>query len=281
MIAIPQRTIRQPVTRSGIGIHTGTSATIVCQPAPVGTGIVFVRADLPAAPEIRATLDAVSDTRRGVTLGGRTPVRTIEHLLAAVAGAGVSNLRVEVHGEELPILDGSAAPYVEALAEAGIVDQGGQRPLHTLDGPVWVVKDTAWVLAVPADHLRITYVVPLPATRLGTQVVDFDLSRHQFADEIAPSRTWGFAHELQALRQAGLARGASAANALAIGPEGYLSPPRFPDEPARHKVLDLLGDLMLAECVVHVHIIACGAGHTLHIELAARLAGSPPRAGEA
>ncbi len=277
MIAIPQRSIRRPVTRSGIGIHTGTVATIVCQPAPAGTGIVFVRADLPGAPEIRATIDAVSDTRRGITLGGRTSVRTVEHLLAAAAGAGVSNLRVEVHGEEMPILDGSAAPYVEALAEAGIVDQRGHQPLHTLRGPVWVVNDTAWALAVPADHLRITYVVPLPATRLGTQVVDFDLNRHRFAHEIAPSRTWGFAHELQALRQAGLARGASAGNALGIGPEGYLSPPRFPDEPARHKVLDLLGDLMLAECVLHAHIIACGAGHTLHLEMARQIAATLKR----
>jgi len=271
MIAIPQRSIRRPVTRSGIGIHTGTFATIVCQPAPAGTGIVFTRADLPGAPEIRATLDAVSDTRRGITLGGRTPVRTVEHLLAAAAGVGVSNLRVEVHGEEMPILDGSAAPYVEALIEAGIADQQGHQPLHTLHGPVWVVNETAWALAVPADHLRITYVVPLPATRLGTQVVDVDLDRHRFVLEIAPSRTWGFAHELQALRQAGLARGASAGNALGIGPEGYLSTPRFPDEPARHKVLDLLGDLMLAECVVHAHIIACGAGHSLHLEMARRM----------
>ncbi len=271
MISASQRTIRRPVTRSGVGIHTGSPATVVCQPAPLDTGIVFVRADLRAAPEVKAALDAVSDTRRGVTLGHRAPVRTVEHLLAAAAGVGVSNLRVELRGEELPILDGSAAPYVEALMTAGIVDQGGRRPLRTLHAPLWVARDAAWILAVPADRLRITYIVSFPATQLGTQVVDFDPRRHRFIDQIAPSRTWGFAHELQELRQAGLARGAFADNALGIGPEGYLSPARFADEPARHKVLDLLGDLALAECAVQAHIIACGAGHTLHIELARRI----------
>ncbi len=271
MISVPQRTIRRPVTCSGIGIHSGDPATVVCQPAPLGTGIVFVRVDRPASPAVKAAASMVSDTQRGITLGQRTPVRTVEHLLAAAAGVGVSNLRVEVRGEELPILDGSAAPYVEALTSAGIIEQAGRRPVRMVHSPLWVSQDAAWILAVPADRLRVTYIVSLRAGGLGTQVVDFDPSRHQFVDEIAPSRTWGFADELQTLQRAGLARGASASNALGIGAEGYLSPPRFPDEPARHKVLDLLGDLMLAETVVHAHIIACGAGHDLHVELARRI----------
>jgi len=271
MISIPQRTIIRSVTCSGIGIHTGSPATVVCRPAPVGTGIVFVRTDQRAEPEVKAALEMVSGTQRGITLAGRAPVRTVEHLLAAAAGVGVSNLRVEVRGEELPILDGSAAPYVEALTSAGIIEQEGRRPVRTLHSPLWVSQDAAWILAVPADHLRITYIVPLPATNLGTQVVDFEADARRFAEEIAPSRTWGFAPELQALQQAGLARGASPVNALGIGAEGYLSPPRFPDEPARHKVLDLLGDLMLAETALRAHIIACGAGHALHVELARRI----------
>src|SRR6059036_2200955 len=216
MISIPQRTIIRSVTCSGIGIHTGSPATVVCRPAPVGTGIVFVRTDQRAEPEVKAALEMVSGTQRGITLAGRAPVRT----------------------------------------------------LHS---PLWVSQDAAWILAVPADHLRITYIVPLPATNLGTQVVDFEADARRFAEEIAPSRTWGFARELQALQQAGLARGASPVNALGIGTEGYLSPPRFPDEPARHKVLDLLGDLMLAETALRAHIIACGAGHALHVELTRRI----------
>ena len=271
MTSVPQRTIRRPVTCSGIGIHTGSPATVICQPAPVGTGIIFVRAGQQPERAVKAALAMVSDTQRGVTLGKRAPVRTVEHLLAAAGGVGVSNLRVEVHGEELPILDGSAAPYVEALTSAGVIEQEGRRPVWTPRRPLWVTRDAAWILAAPADHLRITYILPLPATNLGTQVVDFDLRVHRFADEIAPSRTWGFADELPGLRQAGFARGASAGNALGIGAGGYLSPPRFFDEPARHKVLDLLGDLMLAEAVVQAHLIACGAGHTLHVELARKI----------
>src|SRR3989475_6086443 len=187
MISIPQRTIIRSVTCSGIGTDTGNPATVVCRPAPVGTGIVFVRTDQRAEPEVKAALEMVSETQRGITLAGRAPVRTVEHLLAAAAGVGVSNLRVEVRGEELPILDGSAAPYVEALTSAGIIEQAGRRPVRTVHSPLWVSQDAAWILAVPADRLRVTYIVSLRAGGLGTQVVDFDPSRHQFVDEIAPS----------------------------------------------------------------------------------------------
>jgi UDP-3-O-acyl N-acetylglucosamine deacetylase len=240
----------------------------MCLPAAGDAGIVFARADLPSAPEVKVALDAVSDTRRGLTLGQTAPVRTVEHLLAAAFGLGISNLRVEVRGEELPILDGSAAPYVEALTAAGIADQAGLQEVRTLGGPLWIAKDSAWIMAVPADHFRVTYIVPLPATPLGIQIAEFDAEAHAFADELAPSRTWGFVHELQSLRQAGLAHGASTENALGIGPEGYLSPPRFLNEPARHKILDLVGDLMVLGHPLQAHIVACGGGHTLHIELA-------------
>ncbi len=253
---------------SGIGIHTGSPSTITCSPAPVDAGIVFVRVDLPGTPTVRAAVSDVSDTRRGVTLGWGAVVRTVEHLLAAAAGGlGISNLRVDVRGEELPILDGSAAPYLDALEAAGVIDQRARVPVTALAQPQWLTRDAAWILAVPADHFRATYVVPLLGTSLGTQVADFDPLRDRFAEQVAPARTWGFAHELDALRQAGFARGASPGNALGIGQEGYLSPPRFPNEPARHKVLDVIGDLVLLGAPLQAHVIACGAGHTLHVEL--------------
>jgi UDP-3-O-[3-hydroxymyristoyl] N-acetylglucosamine deacetylase len=269
---IPQRTIRQPVALVGVGIHSGHQATVICHQAPMHDGIVFVRADLPGSPEIHALEGEVSDTRRGVTLGAGPTVRTVEHLLAAAAMLEVSNLRVEVHGEELPILDGSAAPYVDALAAAGVVEQDARRPVYAVARPVWVARDTAWMLAVPAEAFRATYIVPLDQTTLGTQVADFDPRRHRFATQFAPARTWGFAHELEALRQAGFARGATAENALGIGSEGYLSPPRFPDEPARHKVVDLVGDLALLGTPLQAHVIAYRAGHTLHVEFVRQLA---------
>ncbi len=272
MISAPQRTIRRSATFSGIGIHTGSPSTIVCSPAPVDAGIVFVRVDLPGTPTIRAVVSEVGDTRRGVTLGRGAVVRTVEHLLAAAAGLGISNLRVEVRGEELPILDGSAVPYLDALGAAGVTQQSARLPVTAPAQPQWVSRDAAWILVVPADHFRATYVVPLLETALGTQVADFDPRRDRFAEQVAPARTWGFADELDALQQAGLAQGASAGNALGIGREGYLSPPRFPNEPARHKVLDLLGDLALLGVPLQAHVIACGAGHALHVALVRRIA---------
>src|SRR5439155_3875 len=221
-------------TRIGAGTKIDNLVQ-VAHNVTVGRGVVIVAQCGIAGSVIigdGAVLAGQIGVKDHVHIGARAPivaksaVTTVEHLLAAPAGVGVSNLRVEVRGEELPILDGSAAPYVEALTSAGIIEQAGRRPVRTVHSPLWVSQDAAWILAVPADRLRVTYIVSLRAGGLGTQVVDFDPSRHQFVDEIAPSRTWGFADELQTLQRAGLARGASASNALGIGAEGYLSPPR-------------------------------------------------------
>lgn len=267
-----QRTIRQPCVLSGAGLHTGTPSHVICHPAPIDQGIVFVRRDGAAAADVRAALASVVDTRRGVSLGPDPRIRTVEHLLAAAFGLGISNLRVELHGEELPILDGSAWPYAAALTAAGVEEQRAPWPPLTIAAPVWVASGDAWVLALPAEGLRATYVVPLTRSTLGTQVVDIDLRQQRFTDALAPARTWGFADELEHLRSQGLALGASAENALGIGPQGYLSPPRFPDEPARHKVLDLIGDLALLGRPLRAHVLACGAGHGLHLTLANRIA---------
>lgn len=267
-----QQTIRKTVTLEGIGLHSGEHAEVACRPAPVDSGIVFIRRDLSGTRPIPARLDAVRDVRRGVTLGIQASVRTVEHLLAAAAGLGLANLQVEVRGDELPALDGSAAPYYRALAQAGVEEQDAPWHLQTVARPSWVEAGTAWVFATPATQLRVTYIVPTTHPVLGTQVVDFVLEHDVFAEAIAPARTWGFLEELDALRAEGLAKGASLENALGIGPEGYLSAPRFADEPARHKVLDLIGDLALLGRPLRAHIIALGAGHALHIKLAKQLA---------
>lgn len=269
--AVRQKTIRQTAVWTGIGIHTGQPSAVLCRPAPVQAGIVFIRIDIPGSPEIQATVAEVSDTRRGVTLGRNPVIRTVEHLLAAAAALQICNLRVEVQGEELPILDGSTAPYVEALAAAEVVEQDAPRPVRTVGDPVWVATEVAWMLAVPAPTFRATYIVPLNHTVLGTQVADFDPRRHRFATQFAPARTWGFAHELAALQEVGLSRGVTADNVLGIGPEGYLSPARFPDEPARHKLVDLIGDVSLLGAPLQAHVIACGGGHSLHVDFVRRL----------
>jgi len=211
---------------------------------------------------------------RGVTLGGRDGVRTVEHLLAAAAGLEIDNLRVGVNGPELPALDGSAAPYCDAFERAGLDEQPTRVDPVSLHEPVWVERGTSWILGIPASQFRITYVVPLPSDALGIQVADVEVDRTRFRKEIAPARTWGRIDDLQTMRAQGLALGASEENALGIGPHGYTGTPRFPDEPARHKILDLIGDLALLGRPLQAHLIAFGAGHALHIEFVRALEAS-------
>lgn len=266
----PQRTIARPCVLEGWGLHTGLRAAVRCLPAPPDAGITFVRDGI----EIPANVDAVVGARRGTTLGrGAVVVRTVEHLLAAASGLGIANLRVEVEGEELPALDGSALPYFHALQDAGPSTQDAQWMPIALAQPAWVTADAAAILAVGAADLRISYVVPTGTPALGVQCVDIRDPDVAFAEGIAPARTWGFAAEAAALRAEGLALGASEENTLGLGPHGYLWPPRFADEPARHKVLDLIGDLALLGRPLRAHIIAVAAGHALHVELARLIEG--------
>lgn len=269
-------TLRGTVTLSGVGLHSGAPATVTCRPAPVEGGITFLRTDLPDGRPVAARVESVTDTARGVTLGGPNGVRTVEHLLAAAWGMGIVALRVEVHGRELPALDGSAAPYCRAFEASGLEERSGAPDPLLPDAPVWVSGGSSWVLALPAMRFRASYILPLPRTPLGIQVADVEVDRTRFVEEIAPARTWGRVDELAALRAAGFALGASEANALGIGPQGYTGTPRFADEPARHKVLDLIGDLALLRRPLHAHVIACGAGHALHIELAKAIRHSGP-----
>jgi len=270
--SVPQRTIRRAVSVSGTGIHTGARTEITCRPASLDEGIVFVRPDHPASP-MRASLHNVTGTHRGITLGaGSASVRTVEHLLAAAAGLGITNLLVDVRGEELPILDGSAAPYCALLSRAEIAEQAGTIEPITPRGAAWVEEGEATLLAVAGPYLRITYVVPLRHAALGAaQVADITVRDGVFMRDIAPARTWGFAADVEKLRRQGLATGASLDNALGIGPEGYLNPPRMSNEPVRHKILDLIGDLALLGRPLLAHVIAVGAGHALHLKLVRRL----------
>ncbi len=269
----PQQTIRESCVLAGRGLHTGTPARIRCLPAPPGAGITFVLDDV----EIPARLAMVVGTHRGVTLGHRgRVVRTVEHLLAAAGGLGIANLRIEVEGEELPALDGSARPIVDALLAAGLAGQDAPWNPIDLAEPVWVNRGDAAVMATPAPALRISYVVATGASAVGVQTIDVEDPARAFAEQIAPARTWGFASEVEALRAEGLARGASEENTLGLGPAGYLWPARFGDEPVRHKVLDLLGDVALLGRPLRAHVMAIAAGHALHIDLARAIEAREP-----
>ncbi|MCL6554532.1 MAG: UDP-3-O-acyl-N-acetylglucosamine deacetylase [Firmicutes bacterium] len=267
-----QRTIARAVVVSGVGLHTGGAAVARLVPAAQDEGVTFRRIDVPGSPTMRATLGEVVATARGVVLGRTARVATVEHLLSAARGLGIDNLRVELDGEELPCGDGSARIYVDALERAGLVPQPAPRRPIVLDAPVWASNGGSMIVAVPARRLRITYVVTADGATLEPQIAEFREDADEYARAIAPARTWGLAAEVDALRARGLARGASLATTLVIGPEGFVNEPRFPNELARHKILDAIGDLALLGRPLQAHVIAVRAGHGLHIALAREIA---------
>src|SRR5215469_5477174 len=230
----------------GAGRHTGRGIEMVLRPADAGTGVVFYRTDRPAAPPVAARLDQVTGTASCVALGGDGGVQTVEHLLSAASALGVDNLLVELDGPEVPGMDGSALPFVRALRDAGLRAQEAARPVLRVRTPVWVGDgEAAWAIALPAARLSLTCVVTLEPPAAGDQAATFDVRTGDYEESIAPARTWGYERNAASLRARGLALGASLENTLAIGGSGFLNPPRFANEPARHKVLDLLGDLAL------------------------------------
>jgi UDP-3-O-[3-hydroxymyristoyl] N-acetylglucosamine deacetylase len=272
--APPQRTITRAVEVSGIGIHTGAPSSARLLPAPADQGVVFARTDVAGAPLIPARLSEVVSTERSVVLGRQARVATVEHLLAAAAGLGIDNLTVEVAGEELPCGDGSGLLFTDALVRAGTIAQDAPRRPIALSAPVWVQRERSLAVAIPAPSLHVTAAVTADGVPMPAQVAEFDARSDDFAAAIAPARTWGLATEAEAMRARGLARGASLATALVIGPNGYLNEPRFPDELARHKILDVLGDLALLGRPLCAWVVAIRAGHSLHVRLAEAIAAS-------
>ena len=270
MDPLRQGTIAEPVRLEGMGLHTGQRAEMVLQPAPPHTGICFTRIPGRGAP-IRAALGAVTDTAGRVCLGGEDGVQTVEHLLSAAWAAGVHNMGVELRGGEVPGLDGSALPIVQALRRAGVRTQDAIRPVLRVTSPVWVGDGRRWAVALPAPRFGVACLVTLQAPRAEDQAGTYDPAQDRYEEVIAPARTWGYEREAQALRSRGLALGASFENTLVIGGTGYLNAPRFPNEAARHKILDLLGDLALLERDIQGYVIAVRAGHSLHVALARAL----------
>jgi UDP-3-O-[3-hydroxymyristoyl] N-acetylglucosamine deacetylase len=223
---------------------------------------------------IPAQVNQISQTRLSTELGqGEATVRTVEHLLAALSGMGVDNARIEVDGPELPLLDGSALGWVEAIAQAGVVSQNRDRSLWHVTEPIWVRHGDAFVAALPAPELRFSYGIDFPLPAIGNQWHSWSPSQDEFSAAIAPARTFAIAHQIEELRQHGLIKGGSLENALVCDDTGWLNPPlRFSNEPARHKLLDLVGDLSLLGTFPQAHILAYKASHTLHTQLATTLA---------
>ncbi len=274
-----QATLAQPVERRGIGLHSGIVTTVTLQPAEPGQGRYFVRTDLPGAPTVPATLEAVKPTQLSTELRqGEASVRTVEHLLAALVGLGIDNVRMEISGPEVPLLDGSALGWVEAIRQGGRQGQTVVRSQPRLSQPVSVQDDDAFVTAFPSAQLRLTYGIDFEVPAIGNQWFSWapaaaPFGPEGFATAVAPARTFGLAHQIDQLRAAGLIQGGSLDNALVCGPEGWLNPPlRFDNEPARHKMLDLIGDLSLLGSLPIAHIVAYRASHRLHGQLAEAIA---------
>ncbi len=269
--AHPEQTIRSPIDLSGIGLHSGASVSMRLVPAPAGSGIVFRRTDLdnfeiPANGRNVARVSYATSLMRGSVL-----ISTTEHLLSALIGYGVDNVIVEIDNLELPILDGSALPYVEAFAAVGLKQQRRRREYLRILKPVEVREGTKFIGVYPGTGYGIDYTIDFPRP-IGYEAFSTDLETGDYARLIAPARTFGFREDEAKLRDMGLIRGASADCAIILTAEGVQNPPlRFPDEFVRHKVLDLIGDLALAGRRIQGRVIAERAGHAMHTALVQRL----------
>jgi UDP-3-O-[3-hydroxymyristoyl] N-acetylglucosamine deacetylase/3-hydroxyacyl-[acyl-carrier-protein] dehydratase len=293
-----QRTIGKEVSISGIGLHTGTECTMTFKPAPENYGIKFVRSDLGGSPEIPANADNVVDVSRGTTLGvGEAKVHTVEHVLASAMGLQIDNLIIELDGIEPPVGDGSSLPYVKALMEAGFVQQNEPKDYLIIDQTVMYHEEGKQIdiVALPLDGYRITVMVDYQNPALGSQHTGlFDLEK-EFAEEFAPARTFCFLSEVEELANVGLIKGGDINNAIVIvdrkaskdelehirkkigikeelniGENGILNNKslRFKNEPVRHKLLDLLGDLALIGAPLKAQILAARPGHRANVEFA-------------
>jgi len=271
-----QHTLAGPFTLRGVGLHTGSEASVSVAPAPVDAGYSFVLKD---GSRIAATPDVVRSTVRCTALGSATAVvNTVEHVLAALAGMDVDNALITIEGDEVPILDGSALPFAQAIASSGVVEQSAARRMLDLRAPAWYCDADKLLVMLPAQRLSVTFFVEFPAP-VGRQCISTGpITPDYFLREIAPNRTFGFRSEVESLMAAGLARGGSLDNAVVIDEHGYMGPLRFPDEIVRHKVLDLIGDLALVGRYPNCEVIALKSGHTLHVAAARELRGPLPAA---
>jgi len=266
-----EQTILAEVELAGVGLHSGAPVNMRLLPAAAGSGIVFRRTDLdnfeiPATGRNVAKVSyATSLMRQGVLIS------TTEHLLSALIGMGVDNVIVELDNLELPILDGSARPYVEAILSVGIRTQRRQREVIRVLKSVEVREGNKFIGVYPGSGYRITYDIDFPAP-IGKQHAEVDLATETYGELIAPARTFGYKKDEKALRNMGLIRGAGPENAIVLGEHGPENGAlRFDDEYVKHKVLDLIGDLALAGRRIEGHVVAERAGHAMHTALVSRL----------
>lgn len=271
-----QRTLHQEISFEGIGLHTGRHASVCLKPASRDTGILFSRKDKDVL--IKASVNAVTDTAFATTIGyNGAKIRTVEHILASLAGLGIDNALIEVNGPEIPILDGSSIGFTEMLLKSGIAKQSKKRPVIRITHPIMLSDGNAEIAVLPFEGRRITYRIQFHHHFLGEQKLSIDLTEESFVMEIAPARTFGFLKDVEYLKANGFARGGSVDNAIILGEHGLVNSTvlRYKDEFVRHKILDLIGDLSLLGFPIYGHIIANKSGHTTNLKFLRKLLSCP------
>lgn len=273
-----QRTISRPVNCTGIGLHSGKRVNLSLRPADPDTGVMFKRSDLPGAPLIAGDVYHVVDTQFNTTVGqDGVRIGTVEHLLSALAGMGVDNVLVEVDAPEIPVMDGSSAPFVFLIKSAGLTSQARPRQFYRVTREVRLAEGDKEVVVSPSDSLAVDFTIEFDHPAIRRQRLDFTWSERDYAKEISRARTFGFLSDMQRLHQHNLALGGSLENAVVVDKYRVLNDDglRFPDEFVRHKVLDFLGDLALVGRPVLGRFQARKSGHDLNNKLFKKLLADP------
>lgn len=271
-----QKTIKKQISVRGVGLHSGKTVSVTLKPSTPDTGINFVRVDLAERPIIKAHISRLVDltkSPRRTTVGqDEAEVQTIEHFMAALAGLSIDNIVVEIDGDEMPGLDGSAADFVELLLKAGLETQDSPRKEFKVTEPIWLEEKDASLVILPADDFKISYTLSYEHTTLHSQHISLSLNDGVFKTDIAPARTFCLERETQALIKQGLGKGATYENTLVVADKGVIKNKlRFEDEFTRHKILDLIGDLYLLGMPLKGHVIAIRSGHPLNLKLLQRV----------
>jgi len=273
---IQEQTIRAGAECNGVGLHSGAPVKLRILPAPAHTGIIFRRTDLDGF-EVEATGRNVARVSYATSLMKKSVlISTTEHLLSAFVGMGIDNAIVELDNLELPILDGSARPFVDLIRNAGIRKQRRPRTYIRILRALELREGNKFMAVYPAENYSVSYTINFPHPLIGRETFTQTLTNGHYVANIAPARTFGFLHEAEAMRQQGLIRGASEENAIVLTRDGVVNPPlRFEDEFVRHKVLDLIGDLALLGRQILGNVVADRAGHAMHTALVSRLLRDP------
>lgn len=264
-----QHTLKNTVTVTGVGVHSGASATLTIKPAAANAGITFIRTDITTGDNvIPARWDHVTDTRLCTVIANKAgaSVSTIEHVMSALAAMGVDNAEIEIDGPETPIMDGSAAAFVSAIDSVGLQQQNVARRVLVVKKTVTLKDGDKEIVLTPADGSYFGFEIEFGSAAIGRQKYTCQMRGKAFAKEIAAARTFGFLHEVEALRKMGLARGGSLDNAIVVDGDNVMNPDglRFKNEFVRHKILDAVGDLYLAGATLHGHYHGVKAGHAMN-----------------